>query len=86
MEVTRRRSVEHTRKINLLMVGSIVAFAKKPLGSWLSEAVPYAIEGNNGQTVHFRDPATGGGTFDAAWAIAHADFTLQHAAGEPTDA
>jgi hypothetical protein len=57
--------------------GSTVIFATKPLGSWLSEGVPYVIEGNSGQTAHFRNPATGGGTFDAAYAVEHAEFTIQ---------
>jgi hypothetical protein len=75
------------RKIDRLTVGTTVIFTRKPLGSWLSVNVPYVIEANGGQTVQFRNPVTGGGTYDTAADIEHAEFTLYQAAGgESTDA
>ncbi len=64
------------RKIDQLAVGSTVLFTRKPAGSWLSENVPYVVEANGGQTCHFRNPATRGGTYDAAWALERAEFTV----------
>jgi hypothetical protein len=54
------------RKLDRLVVGSTVVFSKKPLGSWLTANVPYVIEANSGNTVHFRNPVSGGGTYDTA--------------------
>jgi len=68
-----------TRKIDQLVVGSTVVFTKKPPGSWLSENKPYIIEANSGKTVHFRNPASGGGTFDRAFAVEDSEFTVQGA-------
>jgi hypothetical protein len=68
------------KQIDRLIVGSTVVFAKKPLGSWLSEDVPYVVEANSGRTVHFRNAITGGGTFDSAAAVEYSEFTI-HAAG-----
>jgi hypothetical protein len=34
------------------------------------------VEANGGQTYHFRNPVTGGGTYDEAWAIEHAQSTV----------
>jgi hypothetical protein len=68
------------RKIDQLTVGSTVVFTRKPLGSWLTEGVPYVVEANGGKTCHFRNPVTGGGTYDDAWAIEGAAFTVVPAA------
>jgi hypothetical protein len=67
------------RKIDQLNVGSTVVFQKKPLGSWLTENVPYVIEANGGMTVHFRNPVSGGGTYDTASYIEHSEFTIHQA-------
>ena len=64
------------RKIDQLPVGSTVAFTKKPAGSWLTEHQPYVVEANGGRTVYFRNPVTGAGTFDDAWAIERAEFEV----------
>ncbi len=73
---TPKRGPEAMRKIDLLPVGCTVVFAKKPAGSWLRENVPYVVEANGGRTCHFRSPATGSGTYDDAWAIERAEFTV----------
>jgi len=65
---------------------SVLTFTRKPLGSWLSEHVPYVIEANGGETVQFRNPATGGGTYDTASDIEYAEFTVHPAGGESADA
>ena len=65
------------KKIDRLTIGSTVVFTKKPLGSWLSENVPYLVESNSGQTVHFRNAITGSGTFDRASDVEYAEFTIQ---------
>lgn len=62
--------------------GRTVVFTKKPAGSWLTERQPYVVDANGGKTVYFRNPLTGGGTFDDAWAIEQAEFAVQPAAGE----
>jgi hypothetical protein len=67
------------RKIDQLTVGSTVVFTRKPVGSWLTEGVPYFVEANGGKTCHFRNPVTGGGTYDEAWAIRGAEFAVQNA-------
>jgi hypothetical protein len=64
------------RKIDQLAIGSMVVFTRKPLGSWLTEGVPYVVEANGGETCHFRNLATGGGTYDEAWAIEGAEFEV----------
>ncbi len=64
------------RKIDQLTVGSTVVFSRKPAGSWLSEKVPYVVEANGGRTAHFRNPATGGGTYDEAWAVESSEFQV----------
>jgi hypothetical protein len=64
------------RKIHQLTAGSSVVFTKKPAGSWLTEHQPYVVEANGGKTAHFRNPATGGGTYDEAWAIESSEFTV----------
>jgi hypothetical protein len=64
------------RKIDQLFVGSTVVFTGKPAGSWLTENQPYIVEANGGKTCHFRHPVTGGGTYDEAWAIELAEFTV----------
>ena len=64
------------RKIDQLPAGCTVVFTKKPAGSWLTENVPYVVEANGGQTCHFRNLATGGGTYDEAWAIERAEFIV----------
>jgi hypothetical protein len=66
-------------KIQQLSIGSTVIFTKKPVGSWLTENQPYIVEGNSGKSVAFRNPATGGGTYDQAWQIEHSEFTVQAA-------
>jgi hypothetical protein len=53
-----------------------VVFPREPAGSWLTDNVPCVVEANGGQTCHIRNPATGGGTCDDAWAIAQAEFTV----------
>ena len=70
------------RKIDHLTVGSTVVFTRKPSGSWLSEGVGYLVEANGGKTCHFRNPVTGGGTYDEAWAIEGAEFTVQQAGSD----
>ena len=65
------------KKIDRLTIGSTVVFTKKPLGSWLRENVPYVVESNSGQTVHFRNTITGGGTFDKASDVEYAEFIIQ---------
>jgi hypothetical protein len=67
------------RKIDELVTGSTVVFTKKPPGSWLSENTPYVIEGNSGKSVHFRNPATGGGTYDTDFSVEYSAFTVQGA-------
>jgi hypothetical protein len=64
------------RKIDQLPVGSTVVFTRKPAGSWLTENEPYMVEANGGKTCHFRNPTTGSGTYDEAWAIEQAEFRI----------
>ena len=64
------------KKIERLIVRSTVIFTKKPAGSWLTENEPYIVEANGGKTVHFRNPVTGGGTYDQAWTIEQSEFTV----------
>jgi hypothetical protein len=64
------------RKIDRLIVGSTVEFSKRSLGSWVSEHRPYIVEYNDGDTVYFRNAATGGGTYDRASALEYAEFTI----------
>jgi len=70
------------KKIERLIVRSTVIFTKKPTGSWLTENEPYIVEANGGETVHFRNPVTGGGTYDQAWAIEQSEFTVSSKARE----
>lgn len=76
-----KRGQEGMRKIDQLAAGRTVIFTRRPTGSWLSENVPYVVEANGGRTCHFRNPATGGGTYDDAWAIERAEFIVLPAAG-----
>jgi hypothetical protein len=66
-------------KINQLAVGSTVIFSKKPAGSWLTENQPYIVEAI-GKAIYFRNPVTGGGTFDQARLVERSEFTVQVAA------
>ena len=75
------------KKIDRLTIGSTVIFTRKPLGSWLTENVPYVIEANGGMTVHFRNTISGGGTYDTAADIENSEFSMHHGAeGELADA
>lgn len=64
------------RKIDRLVVGSTVVFSRKPAGSWLTEHEPYLVQANGGKTCHFCHPVTGSGTYDDAWTIEQAEFTV----------
>jgi hypothetical protein len=76
-ETERNRTMS---KLDQLKVGSTVVFSKKPAGSWLTENEPYIVEAIQGKTIYFRNPATGGGTFDQARWVERAEFTVQAAA------
>ena len=76
----------HMKNVDRLTVGSIAVFTRKPHGSWLTENVPYVVEANSGETVHFRNPATGSGTYDTASAVERAVFTLYPATAGSTNA
>lgn len=67
------------KKVDRLVIGSTVAFSKRPPGSWLSENRPYLVEFNNGESVCFRNKATGGGTYDRAADIEYSEFKVLEA-------
>ncbi len=67
------------KKVDRLVVGSTVVFSKRPLGSWLSENRPYVVEFNSGDSVYFRNKATGGGTYDRAADIEYSEFEVLEA-------
>lgn len=65
-----------TRKSSMLAVGTIVIFSVVPLGSYLTPGRTYRIEHIDRRAVHFRNVATGTGTFDDKRAIDRSTFAV----------
>lgn len=63
-------------KFDTLQVSDCVIFTKTPPGSWTSIGDVYEVEWKSARKAYFRNTKTGGGTYDDAWAINKADFTI----------